>query len=218
MLQTDVPFASFQEKKKNSSFAVPALPFVSTKRRLHCLHHFLFSTHALFEVATHTTRNLSCCASRPVFSFCTHGKSAAYKEESDGRKPTTRPLKKKNGKTKLVAAYKHVAIRTARECVTHSSVLLQQHPIILFYFPFSSLARFAITAPFFFFGLREIRSVLCLQIVEKEDIHVRAREAGAKKKKKKRGGYLFHSIVLTRCQTGKEKAHIRRNRSLRCQA
>lgn len=57
--------------------------------------------------------------------------------------------KKKNGKTKLVAAYKHVAIRTARECVTHSSVLLQQHPIILFYFPFSSLARFAITAPFF---------------------------------------------------------------------
>lgn len=139
------------KKKKNSSFAVPALPFVSTKRRLHCLHHFLFSTHALFEVATHTTRNLSCCASRPVFSFCTHGKSAAYKEESDGRKPTTRPLKKKNGKTKLVAAYKHVAIRTARECVTHSSVLLQQHPIILFYFPFSSLARFAITAPFFFF-------------------------------------------------------------------
>ena len=85
----------FKKKKKNSSFAVPALPFVSTKRRLHCLHHFLFSTHALFEVATHTTRNLSCCASRPVFSFCTHGKSAAYKEESDGRKPTTRPLKKK---------------------------------------------------------------------------------------------------------------------------
>lgn len=141
----------FKKKKKNSSFAVPALPFVSTKRRLHCLHHFLFSTHALFEVATHTTRNLSCCASRPVFSFCTHGKSAAYKEESDGRKPTTRPLKKKKWKDKTGSSLQTCSDTNGqrmRHAFLRTSTAAPNYFILFSLFFFSSFCHYR---SFFFF-------------------------------------------------------------------
>lgn len=66
-----------------------------------------------------------------------------------------------------------------RHAFLRTSTAAPNYFILFSFFFFSSFCHYRS-----FFCLREIHSVLYLQIVEKKDIHVRAREAGAKKKKR----------------------------------